>query len=58
MTLTWMPRLLGLATAGYAAAVLTRPQILLRPTGIAKVDPPATAAATVGALSALTGRGR
>jgi hypothetical protein len=39
MTLTWLPRLLGVATAAYGAAVLWRPSVFLRPTGLASGEP-------------------
>lgn len=47
MALTWIPRLLGLATAGYAASVIAQPRILLRPSGIDTADEPSAAAATL-----------
>lgn len=30
--LTWIPRLLGAATAGYSVAIIARPELFLRPT--------------------------
>lgn len=32
--LTWIPRLLGAATAGYSVAIVARPELFLRPTGL------------------------
>ncbi|MEU6700124.1 hypothetical protein [Pseudonocardia sp. NPDC046786] len=32
--LTWIPRLLGAATAAYGAAITARPELFLRPTGL------------------------
>lgn len=47
MNPTWLPRLLGAATAAYSVAVLVRPSVFLRPTGLAARKPtPALAAAT------------
>ncbi|ANY06969.1 hypothetical protein [Pseudonocardia sp. HH130630-07] len=32
--LTWIPRLLGAATAAYGAAITAKPELFLRPTGL------------------------
>jgi hypothetical protein len=46
MNPTWLPRLLGAATAAYSVAVLVRPSVFLRPTGLAaRMPPPALATA-------------
>ena len=51
MNLIWMPRALGLATAAYGLAVLVRPAVLLRPTGLASGEPSAALATTARAAA-------
>ncbi len=34
MDRTWFPRLLGVATAGYSVAIIAKPELFLRPTGL------------------------
>jgi hypothetical protein len=36
--MTWLPRALGAATAGYGAAILVRPELLLGPSGLLRGD--------------------
>ena len=52
MTATWLPRLLGVATAGYGGAVLVRPDLLLDPTGLADRHPDDPGLATLARLVA------
>ncbi|HEX6339344.1 MAG TPA: hypothetical protein VFZ85_20485 [Jiangellaceae bacterium] len=51
MSMTWIPRALGLATAAYGASVLRRPSVLLRPTGLAPGEPSAALSATARAVA-------
>ncbi|HEU4542814.1 MAG TPA: hypothetical protein VFR23_16920 [Jiangellaceae bacterium] len=51
MNLTWLPRALGLATAAYGAAVLRRPSVFLRPTGLATGEPSAALAIAARAVA-------
>lgn len=34
MNRTWFPRLLGVATAAYGVAIIAKPELFLRPTGL------------------------
>lgn len=36
--LTWIPRLLGVATAGYSVAIIAKPELFLRPTKLLGSD--------------------
>lgn len=45
--MTWFPRLLGVATAAYGAAIIARPALLLRPSGLLDSGEPSLSQATV-----------
>lgn len=47
MATTWLPRLLGAATAAYGAAIIVKPSLLLKPTGLSQEDQPSSALATL-----------
>lgn len=51
MSMTWIPRMLGLATAAYGLSVLVRPSVFLRPTGLATSEPSAALATTARAVA-------
>lgn len=36
MDRTWFPRLLGVATAAYSVAIIVKPELFLKPTGLIK----------------------
>lgn len=45
--MTWFPRLLGAATAGYGVAIIARPELFCRPTGLVSGAEPPTASDAV-----------
>jgi hypothetical protein len=45
--MTWFPRALGLVTAAYGAAIIARPALLLRPSGLLDDGEPSLSQATV-----------
>jgi hypothetical protein len=53
--LTWIPRLLGLATAGYSAAIIVDPSLFAKPTGLQVDGAPLPTATAVG-VRAIGGR--
>jgi hypothetical protein len=48
--MTWLPRALGVLTAGYGLATLIRPAILAGPSGLASGEPPAAVSTLVRAV--------
>jgi hypothetical protein len=53
--LTWIPRLLGLATAGYSVAIIADPSLFAKPTGLQADGAPLPTATAVG-VRAIGGR--
>ncbi|HSK61480.1 MAG TPA: hypothetical protein VK935_20750 [Actinomycetospora sp.] len=53
--LTWIPRLLGVATAGYSVAIIARPELFTRPTALQAEGAPLPTATAIG-VRALGGR--
>ncbi|MDD7936956.1 hypothetical protein PHK61_00820 [Actinomycetospora lutea] len=53
--LTWIPRLLGVATAGYSVAIIADPSLFARPTGLQADGAPLPTATAIG-VRALGGR--
>ncbi|GAA4862477.1 hypothetical protein [Actinomycetospora straminea] len=53
--LTWIPRLLGLATAGYSVAIIADPSLFAKPTGLQAEGAPLPTATAIG-VRALGGR--
>jgi hypothetical protein len=53
--LTWIPRLLGVATAGYSVAIIARPELFTKPTALQAEGAPLPTATAVG-VRALGGR--
>lgn len=52
---TWIPRLLGVATAGYSVAIITRPELFTKPTKLQADGAPLPTATAIG-VRALGGR--
>ncbi len=46
--LSWFPRLLGVATAGYSVAIIARPELFAKPTGLVQDGAPMPTAVVVG----------
>ncbi|CAA9211754.1 MAG: hypothetical protein AVDCRST_MAG54-136 [uncultured Actinomycetospora sp.] len=53
--LTWIPRLLGVATAGYSVAIIARPGLFTKPTALQAEGAPLPTATAIG-VRALGGR--
>jgi hypothetical protein len=53
--LTWIPRLLGVATAGYSVAIIARPELFTKPTALQAEGAPLPTATAIG-VRALGGR--
>ena len=53
--LTWFPRLLGVATAGYSVAIIARPELFTKPTALQAEGAPLPTATAIG-VRALGGR--
>jgi hypothetical protein len=53
--LTWIPRVLGLATAGYSVAIIADPSLFAKPTGLQSDGAPLPTATAVG-VRAIGGR--
>ncbi|MEJ2886922.1 hypothetical protein [Actinomycetospora aeridis] len=53
--LTWFPRLLGVATAGYSVAIIANPSLFAKPTGLQAEGAPLPTATAIG-VRALGGR--
>jgi hypothetical protein len=53
--LTWIPRLLGVATAGYSVAIIARPEPFTKPTALHAKGAPLPTATAIG-VRALGGR--
>ena len=53
--LTWIPRLLGVATAGYSVAIIARPELFTKPTALQADGAPLPTATAIG-VRALGGR--
>lgn len=53
--LTWIPRVLGVATAGYSVAIIANPSLFARPTGLQGDGAPLPTATAIG-VRALGGR--
>lgn len=52
---TWIPRLLGVATAGYSVAIIARPDLFTKPTKLQAEGAPLPTATAIG-VRALGGR--
>jgi hypothetical protein len=53
--MSWFPRALGVATAVYSAAVIAKPKVLTKPSGLAETPATRTLATAVGARDLVSG---